>query len=47
MAGEGGGEDPHMMRRRAELKDAYTQLLMEHPALPSEICDFQVQLETC
>ena len=45
--GEGGGVDPLVLRRRAEIRDAYARLLTEHPALPTEIRDFQVQLETC
>ena len=45
--GEGGGVDPLVHLRRAEIRDAYARLLTEHPALPAEICDFQVQLETC
>ena len=44
---EGGGVDPLVLRRRAEIRDAYARLLTEHPALPPEIRDFQVQLETC
>jgi len=47
MDGEGAGGDPLMLQRRAEMRDAYTQLLREHPALPPEIRDFQVLLETC
>ena len=47
MDGEGGGADPLILQRRAEIKDAYDRLLVEHPALPPEIRDFQVQLETC
>ena len=43
----GGGADPFILQRRAEIKDAYTRLLVEHPALPPEIREFQVQLETC
>ena len=46
MEGEGGGADPLILLRRAEIKDAYARLLEEHPALPQEIRDFQVQLET-
>ena len=45
--GEGGGVDPLVLGRRAEIRDAYARLLTEHPALPTEIRDFQVQLETC
>ena len=45
--GEGGGVDPLVLQRRAEIRDAYARLLTEHPALPTEIRDFQVQLETC
>ena len=45
--GEGGGVDPLVHLRRAEIRDAYARLLTEHPALPTEIRDFQVQLETC
>ena len=44
---EEGGVDPLILQRRADIKDAYTRLLVEHPALPSEIRNFQVQLETC
>ena len=47
MDGEGGGADPLILQRRAEIKDAYARLLVEHPVLPPEIRDFQVQLETC
>ena len=47
MDGEGGGIDPLIVQRREEIKDAYARLLREHPALPPEIRDFQVQLETC
>ena len=47
MDGVGGGADPFILQRRAEIKDAYTRLLVEHPALPPEIREFQVQLETC
>ena len=47
MDGEGGGVDPFILQRRAEIKDAYTRVLVEHPALPPEIREFQVQLETC
>ena len=47
MDDEGGRADPLILRRRAEIKDAYARLLTEHPALPPEIRDFQVQLETC
>ena len=43
----GGGADPLILQRRAEIKDAYDRLLVEHPALPPEIRDIQVQLETC
>ena len=46
MDDEGGRADPLILRRRAEIKDAYARLLTEHPALPPEIRDFQVQLET-
>ena len=46
MDDEGGRADPLILRRRAEIKDAYAWLLTEHPALPPEIRDFQVQLET-
>ena len=42
MDDEGGRADPLILRRRAEIKDAYAQLL----TLPPEIRDFQVQLET-
>ena len=47
MDGEESGVDPLTLQRRAEIKDAYTRLLVEHPALPPEIRVFQVQLETC
>ena len=42
-----GRADPLILQRRVEIKDAYALLLTEHPALPPEIRDFQVQLETC
>ena len=42
-----GGADPLILQRRAEIKDTYARLLTEHLALPPEIRDFQVQLETC
>ena len=44
---EEGGVDPLILQRRAEIKDAFTRLLFEHPALPPEIRHFQVQLKTC
>ena len=47
MDDEGGRADPLILQRRADIKDAYARLLTEHPALPTEIRDFQVQLETC
>ena len=47
MDSEEGGVDPLILQRRAEIKDAYTRLLAEHPALPPEIRHFQVQLKTC
>ena len=47
MDGEGGGIDPLILQRRAEIKDAYARLLLEHPALPPEVRNFQVQLEAC
>ena len=46
MDDEGGRADPLILQRRAEIKDAYARLLEEHPALPPEIRDFQVHLET-
>ena len=46
MDDEGGRADPLILQRRVEIKDAYARLLTEHPALPPEIRDFQVQLET-
>ena len=45
MDDEGGRADPLILQRRAEIKDAYARLLTEHPALPSEIRDFQVQVQ--
>ena len=42
MDSEEGGADPLILQRRAEIKDAYTRLLVEHPALPPEIRNFQV-----
>ena len=47
MDSEEGGADPLILQRRAEIKDACTRLLVERPALPLEIRDLQVQLETC
>ena len=47
MDSEEGRADPLILQRRAEIKDVYTRLLVEHPALPPEIRVFQVQLETC
>ena len=47
MDSEEGEADPLILQRRAEIKDVYTRLLVEHPALPPEIRVFQVQLETC
>ena len=32
--GKGGGVDPLVLLRRAEIRDAYARLLTEHPALP-------------
>ena len=46
MDSEEGEADPLILQRRAEIKDVYTRLLVEHPALPPEIRVFQVQLIT-
>ena len=39
----GGAGDPLLLQRRARMMDTYTQLQQTHPALPSNLRDFQVQ----
>ena len=43
----GGAGDPLLLQRRARMMDTYTQLQQTHPALPSNLRDFQVQPGTC
>ena len=35
--GEGGGVDPLVLQRRAEIRDAYARLLTEQPALQGSL----------